>query len=65
MKDTIIDGNRILFVDGSPGIFFDGIRLDNSYGKYKRFPVESYDGATLGLINSKVIGVASYSKLGK
>ena len=37
--------------------FFDGIRLDNSDGKSERFSVESSDGATLGLINSKVLGV--------
>ena len=38
--------------------FFDGIRLDNSDGKYEMFSVESHDRATLGLINSKVLGVA-------
>ena len=45
--------------------FFDGIRLDNSDGKSERFSVESSDGATLGLINSKVLGVVYYSKIGK
>ena len=44
--------------------FFNGMRLDNSDGKSERFPVESSDGETLGLINIKVIGIA-YSKIGR
>ena len=50
---------------GLSRIVFDVIRLDNSDGKSEIFPVESSYGATLVLINSKVLGVAYYSKLGK
>ena len=45
-------------------IFYD-IRLENSDGKSEIFRVESSDGEKLGLTNSKVTGVAYYSKFGK
>ena len=50
---------------GFSWIIFGGIRLDNSDGKSERFTVESSDGAKLGLINSKVLVVAYFSKLGR
>ena len=65
MKYNIIDGHIIWNAEDYPGLFFYDKSLDNSDGKYERFPVESSDGATLGLINSKVLGVAYYSKFGK
>ena len=64
MNCDIIDGHILWTTEGYPGLFFDVIRLDNSDGKSEMFPVESSYGATLVLINSKVLGVAYYSKLG-
>ena len=65
LKDNIIDGDGLWTAEGYPGFFFGGIRLDKSDGKSEGFPVESSDGATLGLINRKVLSVAYYSKLGR
>ena len=60
-----MDGDILWTAAVSLGLFSDGIRLEYSGGTFERFPVESYDGATLGLIDSKVLGVAYSSKLGK
>ena len=65
MKDNIIYGHRPWTTEGSPAFLYDVTRLDKYDEKYERFIVESFDGATLGIINSKLIGVAYYSKLGR
>ena len=44
----------------STEFIYGDFTADNSDGKPEIFPVESSDGETMGLINSKVLGVAYY-----
>ena len=63
LKDAIIHGDVLLVTVGSPELKWDGIRVDNPDGKSKIFPVGAYDGATLGLIDNTMLGIADYFKL--
>ena len=65
MKDNIIDGDILWTAESSPGFLVDGIRLDNSSGKYEGFSFESSAGATLGPVDNRVLGVAYSLKLWK
>ena len=65
MKDKIIDGDILWDIEGSPDFIFDFIEEDHSHGNSEGFPAEKSEGETLGSIDSTLLSVADYSRLGK
>ena len=65
LKDTIMDDGLLWGTVGSLELKCEGIRVDNPDGNSKMFPVGTSDGATLGLINNKMLGISDSSKLAR
>ena len=65
MKHNINDCDKIWKIVDYIDSISDGISVDNSEGNSEGFTVGTYYDATLGLIDSTVLGVADSSKFVK